>query len=339
MNKRVLFYASIPDKKLFEITGFYKTDISILRDLGYKVFLSNSFKDVLRFWNYDISFIYFWTRGVIPAFVSKLFHKKVIFTGGLDSIDQEYNKSNWDYNIKKILFKLCTIFSDANIIVSETDLKNIRKTGYSTNNIHLIHHVIDLKKYEYDYRVKENIITTIAWMETVGNVQRKGVDKLLYVFKKFLQMNNQFKLVIIGTMGPGAKYLQEIARELNISGKIIFTGSISEQEKIDYLKNSKIYFQLSEYEGFGIAAIEALAAGNIVFHSGKGALSYTISSFGIEVKDTTDYQHIAHLLNNICITYQNYSNFIQQGIEHVKNNFSYNFRKDEINILMNDLNK
>jgi len=337
MKKRVLFYASVSNKKLFETMGFYSTDISILSEMGFEVSTTNSIIDFLKFWDYDICFIYFWTKGVVPAFISKLFHKKVIFTGGIDSLDQSYNKCKYDYNIKKVFFKLCTLFSDANIIVSKTDLENIHKIGYSISNIHLVPHVINFKKYEYDNRVKENIITTIAWMGTVKNVQRKGVDKVLYVFQEFLRINDHFKLIIIGKTGKGTKYLQEIAQELNISENIIFTGSISEVLKVDYLKSSKVYFQLSEYEGFGIAAIEALAAGNIVLHSGKGALSYTISDFGIQVEDMTNYKEIANLLNKICINYKNQSDFIQQGIKYVRDNFSYNIRKNKVSNLIYNL--
>ena len=42
------------------------------------------------------------------------------------------------------------------------------------------------------------------------------------------------------------------------------------------MKQSKYYFQLSLYEGFGLAALEALCANNIIIHSGKGGLANPI---------------------------------------------------------------
>lgn len=53
-------------------------------------------------------------------------------------------------------------------------------------------------------------------------------------------------------------------------------GEVSEEEKIAFLKRSKYYFQLSLYEGFGLAALEALCASNILIHSGKGGLANPI---------------------------------------------------------------
>lgn len=329
-NKIALFYSSVKDKKLFKVTGFYSTDIKILEDLGYSVRLSNSFKDFLRFWQYDITFIYFWTKGVIPAILSKLFLKKVIFTGGMDWLDRSYNKSKYNYIVRKILFKLCIMNSDANIIVSNSDLNNIKETGYKVTRIHCLPHVIEFEKYAYNCGIKKDIITTVVWMEAKENVIRKGVDKLLYVYKEYLNLNKDLTIQIIGSIGEGTNYLINIAKDLDIEDRIIFTGRISEEDKIRCLKESKYYFQLSLYEGFGIAVIEALAAGNIVIHSGRGGLADAIDSFGIMIENIEDYKSIAYKLNEINNDYGSYSDFIAKGVKHVKDRFSYEVRRDGI---------
>ena len=125
--QRILFYSSVSEMELFKITGFYQMDIKILENLGYRVTPTNSFCAFLKFWSYDYAFIYFWTKGLIPAVISKLFWKKVIFTGGIDGLDQDYNKNKKNYLLRKVFFKLCTIFSDANIIGSQADMDNIKK--------------------------------------------------------------------------------------------------------------------------------------------------------------------------------------------------------------------
>lgn len=336
--KRVLFYSSVKDMDLFRVTGFYSTDINILEDLGFKVLLSNSFKDFLKFWQYDIAFIYFWTKGLIPAIISKFFLKKVLFTGGIDRLDRNYNKSKMDYTIKKIVFKWCSTFSDANIIVSKSDLKNIKETGFKINRIYYLPHVIDFEKYRYDDSPKKETITTVVWMEgSELNVLRKGVDKLLYVYKEYLKLNRDTKIKIIGSIGEGTDYLIKIAKELEIEDRIIFTGRISEEDKIRCLKESKYYFQLSLYEGFGISAIEALAAGNIVFHSGRGGLADAIDSFGILIEDIDDFNNIALKLNEINIHYENFSDFIMKGVKHVNDNFSYSLRQNGISTIIENL--
>ena len=333
MKKKVLFYSSVRDKKLFEITGFYSTDINILKELGYHVILSNSVINSFFFWKYDYVFIYFYKKGLLPAFIGQLFLKKVMFTGGIDGIDENFNKSAINLFIRKVFFILCNIFSDANIIVSSSDLDNINKLNYRARNLHLIHHAIDFERYQYCGQTKENLMTTIVWMESKGNVIRKGVDRLLHVFKEL--KNNKYKLIIIGTIGEGTEYLKQIGERLGILEDIVFTGRIGEDEKISYLMRSKYYFQLSSYEGFGVASIEALAAGNIVIHSNKGGLKDAIGEHGIIIDNLEHYENIAKTVHEIDKEYSKYEALIRKGIEHVKKNFSYGVRKDGFQKVIN----
>lgn len=335
--KRVIFYSSVKDVALLRVTGFYSTDINILQDLGFEVKLSCSFWDFFKFWKYDIVFIYFWSKGLIPAVIGKIFSKKIIFTGGIDRLDVEYNKSRLDYIIRKHVFRLCTLFSDANIIVSKSDLKNIYNTGFNIKNIYYIPHVIEFNKYVYDESGKENFITTVVWMGEKENVVRKGVDRMLRVFSEFLKFNQEYRINIIGSIGEGTDYLIEEAIRLKIKDNVCFLGRISEDEKIDYLKKSKFYFQLSQYEGFGIAALEALAAGNIVFHSGKGGLADGISSNGILCENADNYLRIAEKLFQLHQEYSSQGEFIENGIRHVEAKFSYSVRVDAISSVINSI--
>ena len=84
------------------------------------------------------------------------------------------------------------------------------------------------------------------------------------------------KFYIIGRPDAGTPILKEMIRQYGMEDRIIFTGGLPEEEKVDYLNKSRFYFQLSIYEGFGISALEALCARNIVIHSGKGGLSNPI---------------------------------------------------------------
>lgn len=62
-------------------------------------------------------------------------------------------------------------------------------------------------------------------------------------------------------------FIQSIINKYGLNDSIELIGEVSEEEKIAFLKRSKYYFQLSLYEGFGLAALEALCASNILIHS------------------------------------------------------------------------
>ena len=71
-KKRILFYSSVQDKKLFYIQQFYRIDIEILENLGYQVLLSNKISDAWKFWKYDFVFAYFYRYAFFVTFTSSV---------------------------------------------------------------------------------------------------------------------------------------------------------------------------------------------------------------------------------------------------------------------------
>ena len=57
--------------------------------------------------------------------------------------------------------------------------------------------------------------------------------------------------------------LKKLAVRLNVEKEVEFKGAVSDDELVDYYSKAFIFVSASEYEGFGISAIEAMAAGTI----------------------------------------------------------------------------
>lgn len=323
---------------MFSIQDYYKTDILILKQLGFRVKLSNSFLDFFKFWEYDISFIYFFRYGFFPAFISRLFLKKVLFTGGIDNLNRE-TTSLVLYRVQQVFFILCYIVATKVILVSKADKENISKffpIDLMKKDV-LSRHVIDFERYLYsiDY-VKDKLIITIAWMLKVQNITRKGVDKAVRVYAELLKIDPEFQMLIIGPVGRESSYLFSLIRSLGLENRIIVTGALPLKDKIYWLKKSSVYLQLSEYEGFGIAAIEALASGNIVFHSNNGGLAEGVGNYGIVVNDTRDYKQIAKMIVENYNS-SNIDNTILQGIKYVENNFQFSRRLGDFELVFSNL--
>ena len=332
-NKRILFYSSVATKKQFSYQEYYRTDIRLLRELGYRVMLSNHFYDYLCIWKYDVVFIYFYRFGLLPAKIARLAGKKVYFTGGIDFLDKNFVPHR-TYLIQKYLFILCYLFSTRCIIGSGTDERNIRgafpKLKFS--RLVLSHHVIDFDKYsDPDISSREKIFTTIAWLKLEINAVRKGVDKCLLLFAELLKLEKfkDHRLIIIGPPGAGTELIGKLIAERGIQDKVTLTGMVTEEEKIRWLKKSRYYLQLSETEGFGISAIEAIAAGNLVIHSGRGGLAEAIGDHGLVPGTLTDYPRMAAEIDRYLdeMSEEKYRRIVDNGIDHVKRNFSYGRRK------------
>lgn len=326
----ILFYSSVKTKKMFSVQKFYKTDITILKELGYKVILSNSMLDYLCFWKYNIAFIYFYRYGLIPAIFAKIFLKKVVFTGGIDYLDRQYAGKK-SYAVQKIFFILCNLFSDKSILVSNSDTKNIKiiRKSLPSSKFPLSFHVINYESFEcYEILNRKKIFCTIAWMFRLENVIRKGVDKSILLFKEIYKLDPEFRMIIIGSKGEGSKLINEIILKENLENVVFLTGEIDENSKIQILKQSSIYSQLSTYEGFGIAAIEALAAGNIVVHTGKGGLSDAVGNNGILLQNE-NYKEISKEIVYILSKENLHRKMILKGIKHVSDNFRYDRRLND----------
>lgn len=88
-------------------------------------------------------------------------------------------------------------------------------------------------------------------------IEYKHIDELLTAFSK---LNLDAELYVVG-VGPERKNLEELARRLGVADRTIFTGFVDDRKKVELLKSSHVFVLPSTVEGFGIALVEAMAAG------------------------------------------------------------------------------
>ena len=173
-------------------------------------------------------------------------------------------------------------------------------------------------------------------MGTVDNVKRKGLDTTLHIFKKLLEFNPNFKLYIIGTLGEGKIYLDELINLLKLSDHIFFTGPIDEYQKSTILNKSKYYFQISKYEGFGIAVVEAMYFKNFIIHTNKGGLKDTIQDNGLIFNESLTYDEFSNEFMNIDNQLESYSFLLEKNKKHVIDKFSLTQRAINLKLLINN---
>lgn len=281
--KNILFYASVKDPSLFQTQMFYVNTTNILRQLGFEVKVTNKMKDA---WteDYDGFFCFFYRKGVVPAYLAKIRGKKVFFTGGLDSLEKTMTTTS-DYFRQVVTFKLCRWIADYCLIESTSDMRHINEICFFKNhkNLYYAPQAIDVAKYDCSLADKEKLFSTICWQGTEGNVKRKGVDKALYCFKRLHDDKRfeNYKFIIMGRKGAGTPFLEKLVDDLGLKESVFLTGEVSEEEKLKVLKRSKFFFQLSNYEGFGLAALEAIASKCIPIHSKRGGLADTLADDGV----------------------------------------------------------
>ena len=99
----------------------------------------------------------------------------------------------------------------------------------------------------------------------------RKVKRVTDVIKIFSEVRRYMpaKLLMVGD-GPERSATEELARELGVMEDIRFVGKQEQMEEI--LVVSDLFLLPSEYESFGLAALEAMAARNVVISTNAGGL-------------------------------------------------------------------
>ncbi|HAC65691.1 MAG TPA: hypothetical protein DCF68_19705 [Cyanothece sp. UBA12306] len=96
---------------------------------------------------------------------------------------------------------------------------------------------------------------------TVGRLHAsKGHDVLIRAIKRLINANHLVQLTIVGA-GDETESLQSLVNELDLSGVVKFTGSLSEDEIIELMKQSDAFVLASHAEPLGVVYMEAMAMG------------------------------------------------------------------------------
>jgi glycosyltransferase involved in cell wall biosynthesis len=131
-----------------------------------------------------------------------------------------------------------------------------------------------------------------------GFDSRKNVPQLLEAFAMFRQSPEGAECSLV-MMGDREELARSMLAEHGLEAASVATGYLDEGEKWAWLANACAVAYPSSYEGFGIVAAEAFAAGVPLVCGTGGALSYVAGSAAIFV-DPAQPASIAEGLRNAC---------------------------------------
>jgi len=163
-------------------------------------------------------------------------------------------------------------FSDKIIAISGHDKRLFSRIS---NNIELIPVPVDTDNFEFHERKRSNFK-----MISVGRLSRnKRIDRLINVMKIVSRIEPKSKLFIVGKDIDGLqKSLEKDVAEAGIQNNIEFLGEIDDKKMLEYMKKSTFFLSSSEYESFGISAVEAMASGLIVILNDIESFRYFVKN-------------------------------------------------------------
>lgn len=156
------------------------------------------------------------------------------------------------------------------------------------NKNHIIYNVVDLERVKTLSNSLEYLKNEIFDIAFLGRLTPQK-NPLLFceVIKKFKEINNEITAVMIGD-GELRSEVEKYIEENNLQENIKMMGFKKNPYQI--IKNAKLLLMPSEYEGFGLAAVESLSLGKPVVCSGVGGLKEVVTpECGWICNDVTDY--------------------------------------------------
>ena len=247
--------------------------------LRYKYYLTFTpgFLDIL---NYDLNILHVHSLGF-------LWHDLVVLLKKLSSRAKIINTPHGPfmalpkYNFLENLFRNAVVFAellfnhlyDAVIQVNPNQWKWMVEYGISRNKVKYVPNgilgdlfrKIDSRSFVKKYNLKNKFVVSY-----IGRIQKyKGLDQIIKILPR---LDKRIVFLAMGKDAGDRKRLVELSKSLRVHDRVIFTGEISDNEKLSGLDASEIFIMPSEWEAFGIVILEAMARGNaIVSTKNEGA--------------------------------------------------------------------
>jgi glycosyltransferase involved in cell wall biosynthesis len=136
----------------------------------------------------------------------------------------------------------------------------------------------------------------------------KGIELLLDAFRIVREANPQVVLAIAGSGDPGYQQtLRARAERLGIAADVIWTGFLDRTAKAQALADADVFVVPSQSESFGLAAVEALAAGVPTVMTNGVGIADEVASNGAGIIVPANSRALASAIERILIAASRWS--------------------------------
>lgn len=169
------------------------------------------------------------------------------------------------------------ILKDATKVIALTriEAEQYKKMGVDENKIEIVPNGIDLLKYENlpesgEFRRKYSIRDDEKMIVYLGRLHKsKGIDLLVKTFADVSKELNNVRLVLVGPDDGYLLALEELIKTLKVDNKVVFTGFVSNEEKMTAFVDADVFVTPS-FSGFPVTFLEACACGTPIITTNKG---------------------------------------------------------------------
>ena len=250
--------------------------------------------------NFDIIHAHYWLSGLVAKQISEEKNIPYVFTShSLGVFLEGYNKERVD--CEKM------VMTSSNFVTASSHYEHVmisENYKIDENKIKKITPGLDRKIFTPDLNLpRENIFLSIGRIQE----QKRQLETIKFL-NNFRKIDNNFLCYFIG--GPSGKsgddYLAELkesVKEFNLESHVEFLGNLPQTKIKDFMNKSKLLIHTSQYETFGLVAIEANSMGVPILSINTGSLIEIIENnkngyFAEDFMDNHANNFVKDLLND-----------------------------------------
>ena len=250
--------------------------------------------------NFDIIHAHYWLSGLVAKQISEEKNIPYVFSShSLGVFLDGYNKERVD--CEKI------VMTSSNFVTASSHYEHVmisENYKIDENKIKKITPGLDRKIFTPDLNLpRENIFLSIGRIQE----QKRQLETIKFL-NNFRKIDSNFLCYFIG--GPSGKsgddYLAELeerVKEFNLESHVEFLGNLPQTKIKDFMNKSKLLIHTSQYETFGLVAIEANSMGVPILSINTGSLIEIIENnkngyFAEDFMDNHANNFVKDLLND-----------------------------------------
>ena len=249
---------------------------------------------------FDIIHAHYWLSGLVAKQISEEKNIPYVFTShSLGVFFEGYNKERVD--CEKM------VMTSSNFVTASSHYEHVmisENYKIDENKIKKITPGVDQKIFTPDLNLtRENIFLSIGRIQE----QKRQLETIKFL-NNFRKIDSNFLCYFIG--GPSGKSgddylaeLEESVKEFNLESHVEFLGNLSQTKIKDFMNKSKLLIHTSQYETFGLVAIEANSMGVPILSINTGSLIEIIENnkngyFAEDFMDNHANNFVKDLLND-----------------------------------------
>ena len=250
--------------------------------------------------NFDIIHAHYWLSGLVAKQISEEKNIPYVFSShSLGVFLEGYNKERVD--CEKM------VMTSSNFVTASSHYEHVmisENYKIDENKIKKITPGLDRKIFTPDLNLpRENIFLSIGRIQ-----EQKRQFETIKFLNNFRKIDSNFLCYFIG--GPSGKSgddylaeLEESVKEFNLESHVEFLGNLPQTKIKDFMNKSKLLIHTSQYETFGLVAIEANSMGVPILSINTGSLIEIIENnkngyFAEDFMDNHANKFVKDLLND-----------------------------------------